>query len=145
MARMPADAAASIPAAPLPRAIGKYRVLSRLGEGATSEVFLARDDFLGREVAIKRVHPAAALGPVEVLETNDLRQGYRDLPPTDGLRLAFNGGRVIIRPSGTEPKLKCYVEVVDRSESLARDTAEAISAALRDYLAAATRTGTNAL
>jgi Serine/threonine protein kinase len=62
MVRMPADAAASIPAAPLPRAIGKYRVLSRLGEGATSEVFLARDDFLGREVAIKRVHPAAALG-----------------------------------------------------------------------------------
>jgi tRNA A-37 threonylcarbamoyl transferase component Bud32 len=60
MVRM--SAAAPAPAAPLPRAIGKYRVLSRLGEGATSEVFLARDDFLGREVAIKRVHPAAAVG-----------------------------------------------------------------------------------
>ncbi|MBL0087192.1 MAG: protein kinase [Ideonella sp.] len=39
----------------LPDRIGKYRVLSRLGEGATSEVFLARDEFNQREVAIKRV------------------------------------------------------------------------------------------
>lgn len=41
--------------ADLPRFIGKYRVLRRLGEGATSDVFLARDDFRGIEVAIKRV------------------------------------------------------------------------------------------
>jgi serine/threonine protein kinase len=38
--------------------IGKYRVLSRLGDGATSEVFLARDDFADRDVAIKRLRPA---------------------------------------------------------------------------------------
>jgi eukaryotic-like serine/threonine-protein kinase len=43
----------------LPALIGKYRVLGRLGEGATSEVFLARDDFHGRDVAIKRLMPAA--------------------------------------------------------------------------------------
>ena len=43
------------PAADLPPQIGKYRVLARLGEGATSEVFLARDDFAQRDVAIKRV------------------------------------------------------------------------------------------
>jgi serine/threonine protein kinase len=39
----------------LPAQIGRYRVLGRLGEGSTSEVFLARDDFRGIEVAIKRV------------------------------------------------------------------------------------------
>ena len=39
----------------LPARIGKYRVLSRLGDGATSEVFLGRDDFHERDVAIKRV------------------------------------------------------------------------------------------
>ena len=45
------------PAAPgrLPRQIGKYMVLGRLGEGATSEVFHARDEFRGRDVAIKCV------------------------------------------------------------------------------------------
>jgi hypothetical protein len=41
----------------LPPQIGKYRVLQRLGEGATSEVFLAHDPFHGRDVAIKRVRP----------------------------------------------------------------------------------------
>jgi len=43
----------------LPSRIGKYRVLSRLGEGATSEVFLAHDDFNDRQVAIKRVREAS--------------------------------------------------------------------------------------
>jgi serine/threonine protein kinase len=45
----------------LPSHIGKYRVLGRLGEGATSEVFLARDDFHARDVAVKCVRgPDAA-------------------------------------------------------------------------------------
>jgi eukaryotic-like serine/threonine-protein kinase len=48
----------------LPQRIGPYRVLGRLGEGATSEVFHARDDFRGRDVAIKCVHPPAGIGTV---------------------------------------------------------------------------------
>ncbi|HEY9063715.1 MAG TPA: serine/threonine-protein kinase [Burkholderiaceae bacterium] len=44
----------------LPTHIGKYRVLRRLGEGATAEVFLCHDDFQGRDVAIKRVRPPVA-------------------------------------------------------------------------------------
>lgn len=44
----------------LPAQIGKYRVLRKLGEGATSEVYLCHDDFLGRDVAIKRVRRAVA-------------------------------------------------------------------------------------
>ena len=50
-------AASALDGVPPLTQIGKYRVLSRLGEGATSEVFLARDDFRGHEVAIKRVRP----------------------------------------------------------------------------------------
>ncbi len=44
-------------AAALPSHVGKYRVKARLGEGATSEVFLATDPFRGHNVAIKRVRP----------------------------------------------------------------------------------------
>jgi len=50
---VPADLAIEIPE--LPVQIGKYRVLRKLGEGATSEVFLCHDDFHDRDVAIKRV------------------------------------------------------------------------------------------
>ncbi len=49
----------------LPQRIGKYRVLGRLGEGATSEVFLCRDDFRGRDVAVKRVRISTAGDPME--------------------------------------------------------------------------------
>ncbi len=58
---LPQDSRPEAPAA-MPTLIGKYRVLRKLGEGATSEVFLCHDDFLGREVAIKRVRAVAAAG-----------------------------------------------------------------------------------
>jgi len=48
---------------PLPAQIGKYPVLGRLGDGATSEVFLARDEFHQRDVAIKRVRAGAVNDP----------------------------------------------------------------------------------
>ena len=49
----------------LPALIGKYRVLRKLGEGATSEVFLCHDDFLDRDVAIKRVRAVAIGDPTD--------------------------------------------------------------------------------
>ncbi|MEF7617039.1 serine/threonine-protein kinase [Aquincola sp. MAHUQ-54] len=58
-----APAAAADPS--LPAAIGKYRVLRRLGEGATSEVFLARDEFHQRDVALKRVRLPEHDGGIE--------------------------------------------------------------------------------
>ncbi len=39
------------------------------------------------------------------------------LPDSDVLRWTFEGGRVVVRPSGTEPKLKAYLEVVEPSGS----------------------------
>ncbi len=45
--------------------IGKYRVRKLIGEGATSEVFLCHDDFQGRDVAIKRVRPMAAIDTMD--------------------------------------------------------------------------------
>src|SRR4051812_8132200 len=51
----PVQAETSAGAAALPAQIGKYRILGRLGDGATSEVFLGYDDFQRRNVAIKRV------------------------------------------------------------------------------------------
>lgn len=60
-----------------------------------------------------RTRPPASLGGLAVERVDDLAQGSADLPPTDGLRFALaEGARVVVRPSGTEPKIKCYLEVV---------------------------------
>ena len=60
-----------------------------------------------------RAQPPSVLVGSPVVEVSDLSQGYRGLPPTDGvLVLTEAGDRVIARPSGTEPKLKCYLEVI---------------------------------
>ncbi len=60
-----------------------------------------------------RADPPAELGGLAVESVRDLLDDP-DLPPTDALRFDLAGGaRVVMRPSGTEPKLKCYLEVVE--------------------------------
>ncbi|MCT9076220.1 phospho-sugar mutase [Streptomyces fulvoviolaceus] len=59
-----------------------------------------------------REHPPTELAGLPITRAEDLTQGTDKLPPTDGLRYTLDGARVIVRPSGTEPKLKCYLEVV---------------------------------
>ncbi|MEV4559387.1 phospho-sugar mutase [Kitasatospora sp. NPDC049285] len=64
-----------------------------------------------------RDKPPTELAGLAVTRADDLTAGSADLPPTDGLRYylagdAVSSARVVVRPSGTEPKLKCYLEVV---------------------------------
>ncbi|WP_371101484.1 phospho-sugar mutase [Streptomyces sp. PU_AKi4] len=59
-----------------------------------------------------RDRPPTELAGLRVTGAEDLSRGTRTLPPTDGLRYTLDGARVVVRPSGTEPKLKCYLEVV---------------------------------
>ena len=81
-----------------------------------------------------RTSPPASLAGKKVLSIDDLAQPTNGLPPTDGLRIWLDGVRLIIRPSGTEPKLKCYVEVIttDRAQGLA--TLGEIREPLREFL-----------
>jgi len=63
-----------------------------------------------RMMAALRQEPPKQLGGLAVQRVDDLTQGSDTLPPTDGLRFVLDGARVVVRPSGTEPKLKCYLE-----------------------------------
>ncbi len=62
-----------------------------------------------------RSSPPTEVGGRRVASVTDLAAGApgRGLPPADVVGLALQGARVVVRPSGTEPKLKCYVEVVE--------------------------------
>ena len=76
-----------------------------------------------------RADPPRDLGGVPVEAIVDLADGADGLPPTDGILLRLPGARVIVRPSGTEPKVKCYLEVVRRVDgaglAIAREEADA--------------------
>jgi phosphomannomutase len=68
---------------------------------------------IGAAMERLRTSPPTDLGGLVVEQVDDLSLGSAELPPTDGLRYRLaEGARVIVRPSGTEPKLKCYLEVV---------------------------------
>jgi phosphomannomutase len=87
-----------------------------------------------------RAHPPASLGGRAVVRMDDLEKGVDGLPPTDGLRFTLQDARVIVRPSGTEPKLKCYLQVVvpvDADIAAARATAKAELDAVRASVAEA--------
>ncbi len=75
---------------------------------------------LGAMMNRLRENPPQAFADSAIDVVEDLLLGHAGLPPTDGLLfLTRDNTRVIIRPSGTEPKLKCYLEVVEPVESAA--------------------------
>jgi phosphomannomutase len=87
-------------------------------------------------------HPPQDLGGLRITEASDLALGFRGLLPTDGVWLGLGEmGRVVVRPSGTEAKVKAYVEVTPPQESslahqrtLAKGITERVLASLGELL-----------
>jgi phosphomannomutase len=87
----------------------------RHGLYATDQLSVRFDDLAAIPATLERLraNPPSTLGGLAVEQVEDLGAGTPDLPPTDGLRYRLaEHARVIVRPSGTEPKVKCYLEVV---------------------------------
>ncbi len=71
---------------------------------------------IARFLAGLRATPPAEIAGRKVESIDDLAAPTDGLPPTDGLRIWLAGGiRIIVRPSGTEAKMKCYIEVITKS------------------------------
>lgn len=88
---------------------------------------------IGALMAELRSNAPTALGGVPVSQVDDLKNGSGDLPATDALRFSLeDGSRVMVRPSGTEPKLKYYIDVTSPAEE--SDRARTVLAGIRSDL-----------
>jgi phosphomannomutase len=105
----------------------------RHGVHATGQLSVRVDDLslIAAAMVRLRADPPRRLGGSEVISVEDLLAGGAGLPPTDGLRLrTADGVRVVVRPSGTEPKLKCYLEsVIELAADSDLATVEGLAAA----------------
>jgi phosphomannomutase len=99
-------------------------IWERHGFHGTEQISIRVADMsaITRLLAGLRKNPPAEIAGRAVDSIDDLAAPKDGLPPTDGLRIWLSGGvRIIVRPSGTEAKMKCYIEVItkDAEESAA--------------------------
>jgi phosphomannomutase len=82
-----------------------------------------------------RANPPEAIGGVAVRQIDDFANGFAGLPAGDILRIRLeDGSRVIVRPSGTEPKVKTYIDASSAEGTVAERRSQARAAV--DRLAA---------
>jgi phosphomannomutase len=114
------------------------------GAFASSQISLRVDELsdIPRIMNALRAKPPTAIGSREVTRFDDFASGFESFPPGEIIRLWLtDGARVIVRPSGTEPKLKVYIDA-SSSHGAARERiahAEAIVADIDDGMRAILR------
>jgi phosphomannomutase len=122
------------------------RLYRQFGFHASSQktIPLAPEGGASRVMEQLRRNPPARIGDRTVLALHDYAKGIGTLPPSDVLAYELESGtRVIVRPSGTEPKVKCYIdhreplastESLDAAAERARLVMDSVGAAIVDVL-----------
>lgn len=88
----------------------------KFGLHATAPLTIRVEDLglIAKGMENLRKNGVSEIAGAPVAKTVDLAKGSKTLPPTDGmLYVTDRDDRVVVRPSGTEPKLKCYIEVIE--------------------------------
>ncbi len=118
-------------------------IAGRYGVYQTDQMSVRVEDpkIITSALARLRAHPPGVLAG-QATSVLDLAQGTDELPPTDAILITGEMIKIVVRPSGTEPKLKCYLEAhldVARSADIAATRAEARSmlATIRSEMSAA--------
>ncbi|MDF2443779.1 MAG: phosphomannomutase [Subtercola sp.] len=97
------------------------RFSEKFGHFGSTQVSLRVTDltFIQTVMGRLRAAPPTSIGGIDVTGIDDLAEGSADLPPSDILRIRLtDGSRIMVRPSGTEPKLKVYIDVSSTSGKL---------------------------
>lgn len=111
---------------------------AEIGHFASGQVSVRVDDLslIAGTMASLRAQPPASFGARAVSSAEDLAAGEAGVPAGDVLRyLLDDGSRVIVRPSGTEPKLKVYIDAHGDSRALAAAAVAELESAVRELLA----------
>lgn len=115
----------------------------KFGAFASGQVSIRVSDLseIPRMMSRLRAEHPSKIGNFDVTQIDDFATGFGDFAPSDILRIHLaDGSRIIIRPSGTEPKLKVYLDASSKvgsgSERIdaARATITALDAAVRPLL-----------
>nr|WP_241982128.1 phospho-sugar mutase [Cryobacterium sp. TMT3-29-2] len=104
------------------------RFSERFGHFASGQISVRVTDLteIERVMARLRETPPAFVGSLAVDHIDDLSEGFNGLPPSDVLRIRLaDGSRVMVRPSGTEPKLKVYLDTSSSNGTVAERRAAA--------------------
>jgi phosphomannomutase len=112
------------------------KLMQRYGYFATGQISIRVTDLTVISNLMKklRTNPPAEIAGVDAV-FEDMNQGSGSLPATDALRFKLQDGRtVIVRPSGTEAKLKCYLQAVSDSEAQSKILLAELETAMREIL-----------
>ena len=112
-------------------------VWARHGFHATEQISIRLSDLskVGVILGGLRNNPPKEIAGRSVTAIDDLAAPKDGLPPTDGLRIWLDGGvRIIIRPSGTEAKMKCYIEVIEKDSKTAQLVLDQLRPPLKELL-----------
>jgi len=113
------------------------QVWDRHGFHGTEQISIRVKDMssIARLLTQLRHNPPREVAGRSVISIDDLAAPTDGLPPTDGLRMWLDGDiRIIIRPSGTEAKMKCYVEVVTSTSAESQKLLDEIRQPLKEFL-----------
>jgi phosphomannomutase len=112
-------------------------VWERHGFHGTEQISIRVSDMgaITKLLAGLRKSPPAEIAGRKVDAIDDLAAPKDGLPPTDGLRIWLAGGiRIIVRPSGTEAKMKCYIEVITKTSQESQELLDEIRQPLKELL-----------
>jgi phosphomannomutase len=114
------------------------QVWERHGFHGTEQISIRVSEMsaITRLLAGLRQTPPKEIAGRAVESIDDLASPKDGLPPTDGLRIWLAGGiRIIVRPSGTEAKMKCYIEVITKTSGDSEALLNELREPLKKFLA----------
>lgn len=112
------------------------KLMQRYGYYSTGQISIRVTELavISNLMSKLRNNPPGEIAGVQAKFT-DLNEPGGELPATDALRFDLaNQSRVIVRPSGTEPKLKCYLQTVSDSNAKSKQLLAELNAAMREIL-----------